>query len=179
MCTHACACACACGRARACVCVHLSPSERLAAARAHPSALPTHNGLVSPSFSPPLHPFAPLPRILNDGPSLLGACKHASRTIGRGAWVTLSPLAEGQSGMGGKPRRRWVVTIGLQDDGCPGRRRARTCMHARAHTHIQPQDTVRIPTDTLNTNTLRHMARPLTSSTKDLRPCKDGKDTRQ
>lgn len=44
-------------------------------------------------------------------------------------------------------------------------------MRAHRHTHaaLAPQDMVKVPTDSQNTNTLRHMTHPLTSSTtKDL-----------
>lgn len=84
---------------------HLSPSERLVVAQVHPSALSTHNGLFSlsclPLFFSPLLSSAPLPWMLNHGPCLLGACKHASRTIGQDGGVTLCRLDEGKGA--------WVV----------------------------------------------------------------------
>lgn len=41
--------------------------------------------------------------------------------------------------------------------------------HTHTHTAPAPQDMVKVPTDSPNTNTLRHMTHPLTSSTtKDL-----------
>lgn len=89
------------------------------------------------------------PAYLMTALSLLGACKHGSRTIGQGGGVTLSPLAEGQSGMGGKRRRRWLVTIGLQEDDCPRER-------VHTDTHMHPQDMLKIPTDTEHKHTETH-----------------------
>lgn len=37
--------------------------------------------------------------------------------------------------------------------------------HTRTHTALAPQDMAKVPTDSQNTNTLRHMTHPLTSST--------------
>lgn len=128
----------------------------------HPSALSTHNGLISllsPPFLPPLLSFARLLWMLNHGPCLPGACKHTSRTIGQNGGVTLCRLAEGkgawvakEEGVGGYHRPTgWLLSI--------------VTYQTRTHTALPPQDTVKIPTDSQNTNTLRHMTHPLTSST--------------
>lgn len=115
--------------------VHLSPSERPLIARVHPSTLSTYNGLFSLSclhlFFPPLLCFAPLPWMLNHGPCLLGACKHASHTIGQGGGVTLWWLAKGKG--------PWMVN----EEGVGGYHSPTGWLHSiitypHTHTHTHP-----------------------------------------
>lgn len=65
---------------------------------------------VSPSpplFFPPLLSSPRLPWMLNRGPCLPGARKHASRTIGWARWCYSVSIGWGEGGMGGKRRRGW------------------------------------------------------------------------
>lgn len=118
---------------------------------------------VSPSFSLlsslPLH----YPECLIMDPAFWEHVNMPAAPLARTVVLLCADWMRGK-GHGWYMKKALVVTIALQDDCRPELHTPPTCL----------EDMVKIPTDSQNTNTLRHMTHPLTSSTKDFHPLKDG-----